>query len=278
MVDLRPLVHGSDEERGDILKAYTASKGNMADVINRVMLATDGILLTVMLCCCTDDMDRFREVITAAIAASEVQSYAAFTKVRASLPASDLQAALKQCSVLLHSEACIMRTCYFMAGATEKGKKAAKKRTGIAAKEAAEAEELVAAMRAQAEAHNGGNSSSSSSSSKRQVTKGAQHFDSMINALAARYGADDSEPPELPDAAFEPRAGPKKGAKAAASLNSNSKKRATGDSPPDGDILDDEFEALRAQMAARKAARDSASSGSGSGSSSTAKSTSKRRK
>jgi hypothetical protein len=34
---------GSDEERGDILKAYTASKGNMADVINRVMLATDGM-------------------------------------------------------------------------------------------------------------------------------------------------------------------------------------------------------------------------------------------
>jgi hypothetical protein len=34
---------GSDEERCDILKAYTASKGNMADVINRVMLATDGM-------------------------------------------------------------------------------------------------------------------------------------------------------------------------------------------------------------------------------------------
>jgi hypothetical protein len=131
-------------------------------------------------------------------------------------------------------------------------------------------------MRAQAEARNGG---SSSSNSKRQVTKGAQHFDSMISALAARYGADDSDPPELPDAAFEPRAGPKKGAKAAGS-NSNSKKRAKGDSPPDGDIPDDEFEALRAQMAVRKAARDGANSGSGSGSgsSSTAKSTSKRRK
>ena len=124
-------------------------------------------------------------------------------------------------------------------------------------------------MRAQADARNGG----SSSSSKRQVSKGAQHFDSMISALAARYGADDSEPPELPDAAFEPKTGPKKGAKAA--VNSNSKKRAKGESPPDGDIPDAEFEALRAQMDAGRAARESASS---SASSSTAKSTSKRRK
>jgi hypothetical protein len=36
-------IQGSDEEKGDVIKAYTASKGNMADVINRVMLATYGM-------------------------------------------------------------------------------------------------------------------------------------------------------------------------------------------------------------------------------------------
>jgi hypothetical protein len=56
-----------------------------------------------MWCYCADDIDRFREVIAAAIAASEVQSYAAFTKVRLPLTAYLL---LHQCGLLVDFVLC----------------------------------------------------------------------------------------------------------------------------------------------------------------------------
>jgi DnaJ family protein C protein 9 len=57
---------GSEEERGDVLRAYEEGEGKMADVVDNVMLATDA------------DEARFREVIEAAIAAKEVKHLKGF--------------------------------------------------------------------------------------------------------------------------------------------------------------------------------------------------------
>lgn len=59
---------GSDEEKDDILIAYENHKGKM-----------DAIYETVMLSNPLDDEERFREIIDAAIASGDVQSYKAYT-------------------------------------------------------------------------------------------------------------------------------------------------------------------------------------------------------
>lgn len=57
---------GSEEEKGDVLKAYEEGQGKMSEVIDNVILATD------------DDEGRFREIIEAAIAAKEVKRLKGF--------------------------------------------------------------------------------------------------------------------------------------------------------------------------------------------------------
>lgn len=57
---------GSEEERGDVLRAYEEGEGKMADVVDNVMLATDA------------DEARFREIIEAAIVAKEVKRLKGF--------------------------------------------------------------------------------------------------------------------------------------------------------------------------------------------------------
>lgn len=57
---------GSEEEKGDVLKAYEEGQGKMSLVIDNVMLATD------------DDEGRFREIIEGAIAAKEVKRLKGF--------------------------------------------------------------------------------------------------------------------------------------------------------------------------------------------------------
>jgi len=57
---------GSEEEKGDVLKAYEEGQGKMSEVIDNVMLATD------------EDEGRFREMIEAAIAAKEVKRLKGF--------------------------------------------------------------------------------------------------------------------------------------------------------------------------------------------------------
>jgi len=57
---------GSEEEKGDVLKAYEGGQGKMSEVIDNVMLATD------------EDEGRFREIIEAAIAAKEVKRLKGF--------------------------------------------------------------------------------------------------------------------------------------------------------------------------------------------------------
>ncbi|KAH8811974.1 DnaJ domain-containing protein [Xylogone sp. PMI_703] len=59
---------GSDDEKDDILEAYTQSKGKM-----------DAIYETVMLSNPLDDDERFRKIIDAAIADGSVRSYKAYT-------------------------------------------------------------------------------------------------------------------------------------------------------------------------------------------------------
>jgi len=57
---------GSEEEKGDVLKAYKEGQGKMSWVIDNVMLATD------------QDEERFREMIEGAIAAKEVKRLKGF--------------------------------------------------------------------------------------------------------------------------------------------------------------------------------------------------------
>ncbi len=58
----------SGEERRDVLAAYTSSKGNLNAVYRSVMLSNP-----------LDDEERYRELLDAAIAAGEVESYEAYT-------------------------------------------------------------------------------------------------------------------------------------------------------------------------------------------------------
>ena len=60
---------GSDEERRDVLKAYTQAKGKLNTVFNRVMLSNP-----------LHDEERFRGYIGHAIEGGEVEAYDAYTK------------------------------------------------------------------------------------------------------------------------------------------------------------------------------------------------------
>ncbi|CAM9951691.1 unnamed protein product, partial [Phaeothamnion confervicola] len=57
---------GSEEEAGDVVKAYEAAEGNMAQVIDSVMLCTE------------EDEPRFRKIIEAAIADGRTERFDAF--------------------------------------------------------------------------------------------------------------------------------------------------------------------------------------------------------
>ncbi len=57
---------GSEEEKGDVLKAYEEGQGKISWVIDNVMLATD------------EDEGRFRDMIEGAIAAKEVKRLKGF--------------------------------------------------------------------------------------------------------------------------------------------------------------------------------------------------------
>lgn len=59
---------GSDEEKDDLYRVYTAAKGNMTKVFSDVMLSDP----------CVDD-DRFRDLIRQGIAAGEIEAYDKFT-------------------------------------------------------------------------------------------------------------------------------------------------------------------------------------------------------
>ncbi|KAG5188463.1 hypothetical protein JKP88DRAFT_304194 [Tribonema minus] len=156
---------GSEEEKGDIIKAYVACKGDMAKVIDTVMLSGN------------DDAARFGTVIEEAIAAGDVKSYAAFKTSLSKL--------------------------------TRPGKKA--KTSAKAEKEAKEAEELAALLKGNADRRNAGGGGGG------QLTRGAQHFDSMIASLEGRYAsggagkkakggrgkAAPEGPPDMDDAEFE---------------------------------------------------------------------------
>ncbi|CZT24964.1 related to molecular chaperone (DnaJ superfamily) [Ramularia collo-cygni] len=60
---------GSEEERGAVIAAYEKHKGKMTKLYQEVMLSD-----------MVDDEDRFREIIDAAIAADEVESFKAYTE------------------------------------------------------------------------------------------------------------------------------------------------------------------------------------------------------
>ena len=65
---LKSTYQGSDEEKRDVLQAYTSSKGNMNAVLRTVMLSNP-----------LDDEERFRQYVDEAIANGEVKAYEAYT-------------------------------------------------------------------------------------------------------------------------------------------------------------------------------------------------------
>ncbi|KNC99281.1 uncharacterized protein SPPG_05535 [Spizellomyces punctatus DAOM BR117] len=60
---------GSEEERQEILEAYQSSKGDVFYILETVPLMT------------FDDLDRVREIVTAAISGGDVKAYKKFTKI-----------------------------------------------------------------------------------------------------------------------------------------------------------------------------------------------------
>lgn len=95
---MRAVIHvlvilGSDEERCDLLAAYTRVRGDMNKIIEEVMVNGGGYWVHCyatstfcsFLCLLTqlahvDDEPRYREIIDAALKAGDIKPFAAYTK------------------------------------------------------------------------------------------------------------------------------------------------------------------------------------------------------
>ncbi|CAG8976074.1 hypothetical protein HYALB_00002352 [Hymenoscyphus albidus] len=76
---------GSDEEKDDLLSAYTNAKGKWSGIYETVMLSNP-----------LEDEERFREIIDKAIAEKDVEAYTAYTKETAKQKESRMKKARKE--------------------------------------------------------------------------------------------------------------------------------------------------------------------------------------